>query len=331
MDIERERGITIKAQNVRVHYRGPRAAPDRHPRPRGLRLRGQPVAGRLRGGGAAGRRLPGHPGPDPGQLLPGHRARPRDRGRCSTRSTCRRPTPSAAPAEIEQVLGLPARTILRISAKTGEGVDELLDAIIDRIPPPTGDRAAPLRALIFDSSYDQYRGVVSSIRVVRRHAARPTQRAPLHAGRRRSTTSKRSGSGPPSQRARGRARPGRGRLPDRRDQGRRRGPVGRDGDRRRRARPPSPWPATGTPSPWCSAASTRSTATSCPSCATPWTSSSSTTPASPSSPSRPTPWASGSAAASSACCTWRSSGSASSASSTSRSSPPPRRWPTGPS
>ena len=68
--------------------------------------------------------------------------------------------------EIEHVLGLPADDILHISAKTGEGVRELLDAIIARIPPPRGDAGAPLRALIFDSSYDQYRGVVSSIRIV---------------------------------------------------------------------------------------------------------------------------------------------------------------------
>ncbi len=74
--------------------------------------------------------------------------------------------PERCALEIEHVLGLPAESILHISAKTGEGVPELLDAIIERIPPPTGDAAAPLRALIFDSSYDQYRGVVSSIRIV---------------------------------------------------------------------------------------------------------------------------------------------------------------------
>ena len=68
--------------------------------------------------------------------------------------------------EIEHVLGMPAEDILHISAKTGQGVPELLDAIIARIPPPAGEAHAPLRALIFDSSYDQYRGVVSSIRIV---------------------------------------------------------------------------------------------------------------------------------------------------------------------
>ena len=82
--------------------------------------------------------------------------------------------PERCALEIEHVLGLPAEDILRISAKTGEGVAELLDAIIARIPPPQGDPDAPLRALIFDSYYDQYRGVVSSIRIVD---------GTLHAGR----------------------------------------------------------------------------------------------------------------------------------------------------
>ncbi len=63
------------------------------------------------------------------------------------------------------MLGLPAESILRISAKTGEGVPELLDAIIARIPSPQGSPDEVLRALVFDSLYDQYRGVVSAVRV----------------------------------------------------------------------------------------------------------------------------------------------------------------------
>ena len=74
--------------------------------------------------------------------------------------------PERCAAEIEQVLGIPAGEVLRISAKTGEGVPELLDAIVARIPGPVGDGTAPLQALIFDSHFDQYRGVVSSVRVV---------------------------------------------------------------------------------------------------------------------------------------------------------------------
>src|SRR4026208_664572 len=68
--------------------------------------------------------------------------------------------------EIETVLGIPAEDILRISAKTREGISQLLDAVCQRIPAPKGDANAPLQALIFDSQYDQYRGVVSSVRVM---------------------------------------------------------------------------------------------------------------------------------------------------------------------
>jgi GTP-binding protein LepA len=74
--------------------------------------------------------------------------------------------PDRVAAEIEKVLGIDAATVLRISGKTGEGVPELLDAAMARIPAPTGDPDAPLQALIFDSYYDQYRGVVSAIRVM---------------------------------------------------------------------------------------------------------------------------------------------------------------------
>ena len=74
--------------------------------------------------------------------------------------------PDRVAAEIEQVIGIPAGDVLRISAKTGEGVGELLDAVTEQVPAPVGDPAAELQALIFDSHFDQYRGVVSSVRVV---------------------------------------------------------------------------------------------------------------------------------------------------------------------
>ncbi len=78
--------------------------------------------------------------------------------------------PSAEPErvrkELEDVTGLPGDEAILASAKTGQGVDEILDAIVKRIPPPPGDSAAPLRALIFDSHYDSYKGVIAYIRVV---------------------------------------------------------------------------------------------------------------------------------------------------------------------
>ena len=72
----------------------------------------------------------------------------------------------AAAAEIADLVGDTADHVLRISAKTGEGVAEVLDAVVERIPAPSGDPVAPPRALVFDSSYDQYRGVVAFVRVV---------------------------------------------------------------------------------------------------------------------------------------------------------------------
>ncbi len=77
--------------------------------------------------------------------------------------------PSAEPerviAEIEDIIGIPADDAIRASAKTGEGIDDILEAVIARIPPPKGDPAAPLQALIIDSWFDNYVGVVMLVRV----------------------------------------------------------------------------------------------------------------------------------------------------------------------
>ena len=78
--------------------------------------------------------------------------------------------PSAEPdrikEQIENIVGLDASQAVLTSAKTGEGVDEVLEAIIAKIPPPKGDRNAPLKALIFDSWYDSYRGVIVLFRII---------------------------------------------------------------------------------------------------------------------------------------------------------------------
>ena len=68
--------------------------------------------------------------------------------------------------EIEKALGIPTDEIFRISAKTGEGVSELLDAVVEKTPSPEADEDLPLQALGFDSHFDQYRGVVSSVRIM---------------------------------------------------------------------------------------------------------------------------------------------------------------------
>jgi GTP-binding protein LepA len=78
--------------------------------------------------------------------------------------------PSADPErvreQIENVIGLDAHDAILASAKAGIGVDEILESIITRIPPPKGDYAAPLRALLFDSWYDSYRGVMLFVRII---------------------------------------------------------------------------------------------------------------------------------------------------------------------
>jgi len=74
--------------------------------------------------------------------------------------------PERVAGEVGELIGEPPESILRISGKTGEGVAEVLEGLIARVPPPAGDAEGPPRALIFDSEFDQYRGVVAYIRVV---------------------------------------------------------------------------------------------------------------------------------------------------------------------
>jgi GTP-binding protein LepA len=73
--------------------------------------------------------------------------------------------PDGAAKELAELVGQAPEDVLRVSAKTGQGVPELLDAIVERIPPPEGGLDRPLRALVFDSAYDAYRGVIAYLRV----------------------------------------------------------------------------------------------------------------------------------------------------------------------
>src|SRR3984885_13018345 len=74
--------------------------------------------------------------------------------------------PDRVAGEVGELIGEPPEGILKISGKTGEGVGEVLEELIARVPPPSGDPEGPPRALIFDSEFDQYRGVIAYIRVV---------------------------------------------------------------------------------------------------------------------------------------------------------------------
>ncbi len=74
--------------------------------------------------------------------------------------------PDEVAEEIEALLGTPAESVLRVSAKDGVNVSQVLDAIVTEIPPPIGNDEAPLKALIFDSHYDSYKGVVAYVRVM---------------------------------------------------------------------------------------------------------------------------------------------------------------------
>ena len=165
MDIERERGITIKAQNVRVHFEDHVLQLIDTP---GHVDFGYEVSRSLAACEGAVLLVDASQGIQAQTLANCYQAIEHDLEIVAVLNKIDLPAadPERCAAEIEQVLGLPASEILTISAKTGEGVPELLRAVIDRVPAPKGNPEDPLRALIFDSAYDQYRGVVSSIRII---------------------------------------------------------------------------------------------------------------------------------------------------------------------
>jgi GTP-binding protein LepA len=164
MDIERERGITIKAQNVRVHWADHILHLIDTP---GHVDFGYEVSRSLAACEGVVLLVDASQGIEAQTLANCYLAIENDLEIVAALNKIDLPAadPERYAGEIESVLGLPADEILHISAKTGEGVPALLDAIVARIPAPVGDRDEPLRALIFDSHYDQYRGVVNAIRV----------------------------------------------------------------------------------------------------------------------------------------------------------------------
>ena len=181
MELERERGITIKAQNVRVSWRD-----------HTLHLIDTP--GHVDFGYEVSRSLAACEGVvllvDAAQgieaqtLANCYLALESDLAIVPVLNKIDLPAadPDLYASEIERVLGIDASEVLAISAKTGEGVEALLDAITERIPPPGGDPQAPLQALIFDSHFDQYRGVVSSVRVMNGRLCTGDRLRFMHAG-----------------------------------------------------------------------------------------------------------------------------------------------------
>ena len=165
MDLERERGITIKAQAVRVAWKGHQ-----------LNLIDTPghvdftyeVSRSLQACEGALLVVDASQGSQAQTLANAYLAIENDLEIVPAVNKIDLPQsrPDEVAAEVAELVGETPDHVLRISAKTGEGIAEALDAIVERVPSPSGDPDAPPRALIFDSSYDQYRGVVAFVRVV---------------------------------------------------------------------------------------------------------------------------------------------------------------------
>jgi GTP-binding protein LepA len=165
MELERERGITIKAQAVRVAWRG-----------FALNLIDTPghvdftyeVSRALQACEGAVLLVDAAQGVQAQTLANAYLAIENDLEIVPVVNKIDLPQadPDAAAAELAELVGCSPEDVVRISAKTGDGVAAALDAVVERIPPPTGEPWAPARALIFDSTYDQYRGVVAFVRTV---------------------------------------------------------------------------------------------------------------------------------------------------------------------
>jgi GTP-binding protein LepA len=170
MDIERERGITIKSQAVRLPWRGPDGVQYV------LNLIDTPghvdftyeVSRSLAACEGAILLVDAAQGIEAQTLANLYLALDADLHLIPVLNKIDLPAaqPEKFAAELANIIGCDPSDVLRVSAKTGEGVTELLNAVVEQVPPPAGDLDAPARALIFDSVYDTYRGVVTYVRVV---------------------------------------------------------------------------------------------------------------------------------------------------------------------